>query len=207
MNLLAAIEEKCETPPDWDNVFATVAVTNSIATNPEEIRGLVTLSIGNNELHSTYFGEICQEVREYENLAEFKINTNVGVKQGLRQFISSWPNELVLVGTNVDGWLRPLMLEAGKTYELFGDHKITFLDLGRFASATRLDQIHPDMTMAQVLPQNKFRGRAGALGRLADAVDVHQNSFSDAVNAEKRVRTIAAVLCKHLERELEEDSE
>ena len=204
MNLVTAIEDRCEETPNWDNVFATIVVTNRISTDPGEIRGLVTLCIGTDEMRATYFADICKEVREFENLAEYQINENLSVKAGLRQFIDKWPDSVTLIGTNADGWLKPLLTAANTEYELFGERKVDFIDLGRFASVEKSSQAVPGAGLMQVLPQNKFRGRAGSLNKLAGAVDVHQDTFGDAVSAERRARTIAAVLRKHLERELED---
>lgn len=62
--LLDELQRKCSQPIGWDSIFATIIVTNSISTDPEEIRGLVTMCIGNDEVRSTYFSDICQGVKE-----------------------------------------------------------------------------------------------------------------------------------------------
>ena len=198
--LLDELVRRCENPINWDEIFATIVVTNSISTDPGEIRGLVTMCVGNNEIASTYFGDICQAVREYENLAQFHINERLDISNGLRQFIDKLPNNLVLIGTNVEGWLKPLLTKADEEYQLFDGRTVAYVDLGQFASINKATDILQGSSLDKLLPQNKFRGRSGSLGKLASAFDLP--ALRESIGAEKRAHTIVEVLRKHLEREL-----
>ena len=204
MLLLSELERKCETPPVWEEVFATIIVANSISTDPQEIRGIVTLCIGTNELRSSYFGDICQDVREYENLPEFKVNPNIGVRQGLQQFFDKMPENMTLLGTNVSGWLKPMLNAANEEFGLFKGHSVDFIDLGCFATPQKVTQIHQERDMRRALPQNRYNGRAGSLNRLGELVSVDSRQFKDAIHAERRARALAEILRRNLEREIED---
>ena len=200
--LLDEITRKCENPIPWDSILATIVVTNSISTNPEEIRGLVVMGVGDGRTVSTYFSDICQAVREYENLPSFRINRELDVRTGLRQFVDKLPDNLILVGTNVEGWLKPLMKGADELYHLFDGRTVTYVDLGQFFSIDKTTDVTQGPTLDKLLPQNKFRGKSGALGRLASMVDLPP--IRETINAEKRAHMIVEILRKQLERELSE---
>lgn len=199
--LLDELQRKCSQPIRWDSIFATIVVTNSISTDPEEIRGLVTMCIGNDELRSTYFADICQSVKEYENLPDFKINTQLSPAAGLRQFVDKMPDHVVLLGTNVDGWMKPLLKGADELYHLFDGRTVDYLDLGQVASIVRAPDVAQGDTFVSLFPQNKYRGRAGSLARLASMVELPV--LRESIGAEKRAHMISEILRKNLERELE----
>ena len=204
MTLLETISTKFDGDFQLDSLYSLIFVTNEIKHEAEVVRGIVMENIGTHELRSAYFSDINQAVKEYENIADFRIQDQVNPKAALRNFIYPLPNKLTMVGSNVNMWLKPLLQSLEEYCELFKGREVDVVDLGAFATPTKTLQIHTGSLLSKVLPPSKFNSKTGSLARLCASVDVARADFEEPIYAEARARMIAETVRKNFERYLEE---
>lgn len=206
--LLEKLDECYDGELSLDNMFAAVVVANALEPNADVVRGLVTVNIGTDELQESYFSDINQKTKEYENLPEFKINAELPVGTAVRQFITEWPTEhVVLFGTNTEQWLRPVFEQLDERFEIFLGRDVEIIDVGRLASVKYPSGIRFGDALWKMLPTNRYQGRAGSLANLAGMVGVFRGQFRDSIYAASRAKMIAETVKRFFNKELESEKE
>jgi hypothetical protein len=203
MTLQEALDERLLSPLDLSTVFAVVFVANSLTPEADVVRGIAVENIGTEEVRSSYFSDINQNVKEYENLCDFHIRETMAASTALRQFIADWPEHVTLIGTNVETWLKPLCRSLDEEFELFKGRTYEVVDLGKFCTVTKEFQLNSNSRkLSVVLPTSRFNNKTGSLANLCAASGVYKNSFHSSVYAETRCQMLAEAVRRNLEREL-----
>lgn len=206
--LLEKLDECFAGELSLDNMFAVVVVANALEPEEDVVRGLVTVNIGTDELQESYFSDINQKTKEFENLPEFKINTELPVGTAVRQFMTPWSTEhTVLFGTNTEQWLRPVFEQLDERFDIFLGRDIEVVDVGRLASVKYASGIRSGDALWKMLPTNRYQGRSGSLTNLAGMVNVFRGQFRDSIYAVVRAKMIAEAVRRFLRKELESEKE
>lgn len=205
MTLQEAIELKYSEVFDPSQIFAVIFVANELRPEADVVRGIATENLGTAEVRSSFFSDIDQKTREYENLCDFHIRENLAASTALRQFVAAWPAHVILVGTNVEMWLKPLCKSLDEAFELFKGRTYEVVDLGRFCTAVREPQLSSGKKLNWVLPTSRFNNKKGSLNNLCAMSNVYTTEFRNSIYAEKRCRMLAEALRRNLDRQLEEE--
>ena len=201
--MLDAIDAKFEGELSFDGVYSLALVTNTLEHSASVVRGIAAENISTKELSSSFFSDIDDKIREYENLAEHQINTTMAPSTALRQFVQKWPTHVVLVSTNANSWLIPMLKALDEEFELLKGRTYEVLDLGRVATVTLETQLKSGKQLSDIFPASKYNTRTGSLTKLADMVGVSRATFvSEPIYARARAMMLAETFRRLMDRQL-----
>lgn len=201
--MLDAIDSKFEGELSFDGVYSLALVTNTLEHSASVVRGIAAENIATKELSSSFFSDIDDKIKEYENLSDHQINSTLAPATALRQFVQKWPEHVVLVSTNANSWLIPMLRELDEEFELFKGRTYEVLDLGRVASTTLETQLKKGKQLTDIFPASRFNTRTGSLSKLSDMVGVSRAMFlREPIYARARAMTIAESFRRFLDKEL-----
>jgi len=201
--MLEAIDSNFEGELNFDGVYSLALVTNTLEHSASVVRGIAAENISTKELSSSFFSDIDEKIREYENLAEYQINDALAPSTALRQFVQSWPEHVVLISTNTNSWLVPMLKALNEEFGMFKGRTYEVLDLGQVATTTSEAQLKRGKTLTDVFPVSKFNTRTGSLHKLADMVGVSRATFVDEpIYARARARMLAEAFRRFMSKEL-----
>lgn len=196
------IEDRFEGEFDPKRTFSLIFVANDLSADPSVVRGIVTENLGTYQRRASYFSDIDQKIREYENLPEFMVDQTLSAATALRRFVVEWPMTMTVIGTNVNTWLKPMLKALDEQFELLKGREVDVVDLGAFASVDVDTQVRSGDKLSKVLPHSRFTSRSGSLANLGAKVDVYRTSYKLPVYAEVRAAMLAEATRRYLDKEI-----
>ena len=189
------------------SLYVVVFTTNAIEHKADLIRGIVHVPVFPEEAEPKYsfFGQINQSVLEYENLAPFKVQTELSPGAAFQRELFTWPNEVTIVSTNTLSWMKPLVNDIKENTTWFDGREIHVLDLAQLVDCKE-NQIRESPNIEKVLPPCVRRGPAGSMSKLLRELEVDTSEFNDPIFAVKRARMIKAGVLTALDRDLSENN-
>lgn len=202
--MLEVVDTNYEGGLSLDGVYSLALVTNTLEHSASVVRGITAENVVTKELSSSFFSDIDEKIKEYENLADYQINAEMSPATALRQFVQKWPQHVVLISTNTVSWLTPMLKALDEEFELFKGRTYEILELGRLATTTAEVQLKKGKRLTDIFPQSRFNTRTGSLAKLAEMVGVTRAEFvGESIYANARARMLAEAFRRFMDRQLE----